>query len=97
MTDIKTSSQFDNAAKEFEEIIKKYSLTEEEVLKGYALFKQGKFGDNTKPNPGSTFGLFTNKEQKKWEAYKGEAGTAPEKAQEDYVKHVEDMQKKYGS
>ncbi|CAI2185238.1 4299_t:CDS:2, partial [Funneliformis geosporum] len=46
--------EFDVAAKEFEELVKKYSLSNEEKLEGYALFKQGSVGDNTKAAPGTS-------------------------------------------
>ncbi|CAI2170574.1 7754_t:CDS:2 [Funneliformis geosporum] len=48
MSEINKSPEFDVAAKEFEELVKKYSLSNEEKLEGYALFKQGSVGDNTK-------------------------------------------------
>ncbi|RIA93367.1 acyl-CoA-binding protein [Glomus cerebriforme] len=94
MSDIKRSPEFDAAAKDFEEIVKQHSPTNEEKLEGYALFKQGSSGDNTKPAPGF---LTSPSEKAKWNAYDAKKGISPEEAQAQYVAYVAKVKAKYES
>ncbi|CAB4376133.1 acyl-CoA-binding protein [Rhizophagus irregularis] len=93
MTDINRSAEFDAAAKEFEEVVKNHNPSDEDKLEGYALFKQGSFGDNTKPEPG----FFARTDKAKWNAYNTKKGITPEDAQKQYVDFVAKMKEKYGS
>ncbi|GBC08918.1 hypothetical protein RclHR1_08490012 [Rhizophagus clarus] len=93
MAEITKSPEFETAAKDFEEVVKNHSPTDEEKLEGYALFKQGSFGDNTKPEPG----FFARTEKAKWTAYNAKKGITPEDAQSQYVAFVAKMKEKYGS
>jgi len=93
MSDIKLSPEFEAAAKDFEEIVKNHSPTNEEKLEGYALFKQGSFGDNTKPEPS----MFYQTDKAKWKAYEAKKGITPEDAQAQYVTYVATVKAKYES
>ncbi|CAG8508553.1 5548_t:CDS:2 [Funneliformis mosseae] len=95
MSDIKKSPEFDVAAKEFEELVKKYSLPNEEKLEGYALFKQGSVGDNTKAAPGFLSAM-SDKAKSCYINYTGnKSGTSPEDAQAQYIAYVAKLKKQY--
>ena len=77
---------------EFEESSKKiHSLksrpSNDELLKLYSLYKQGKFGDNNEKKPG----MLDIKGRKKHEAWSNLKGMDSTKAKEEYIKLVDQL------
>ena len=77
---------------EFEESSKKvHSLksrpSNDDLLKLYSLYKQGKFGDNNEKKPG----MFDIKGRKKHEAWSNLKGMEPTKAKKEYIELVKDL------
>jgi acyl-CoA-binding protein len=63
-----------------------------DMLRLYALFKQGSAGDASGDRPGA----FDFVNRAKYDAWAKLKGTASDKAKEDYVKLVERLKKTYG-
>ncbi|XP_025094826.1 acyl-CoA-binding protein-like [Pomacea canaliculata] len=80
---------FQKAAEEVKNL--KQKPTDDEMLKVYALFKQGTVGDCNTDRPG----LLDLKGKAKWDAWNAKKGTAQGQAKEDYVKLVEELKAKY--
>lgn len=85
---------FDKAAED----IRKYGkdLSNDELLKLYSLFKQGKIGDCNKEAPG----MLDVKEKYKYDAWMALKGKDQNEAKREYVEFVkkflpEDVQKEY--
>ncbi|PVD30841.1 hypothetical protein C0Q70_10116 [Pomacea canaliculata] len=83
------SKAFQKAAEEVKNL--KQKPTDDEMLKVYALFKQGTVGDCNTDRPG----LLDLKGKAKWDAWNAKKGTAQGQAKEDYVKLVEELKAKY--
>jgi len=64
----------------------------EDMLRLYALYKQGSAGDATGDRPGA----FDMINRAKYDAWAKLKGTASDKAKQDYVKLVERLKKTYG-
>jgi acyl-CoA-binding protein len=64
----------------------------EDMLRLYALYKQGSAGDVTGDRPGA-FDMINRAKYDAWAKLKGTAG---DKAKQDYVKLVERLKKSYG-
>lgn len=64
----------------------------EDMLRLYALYKQGSAGDASGERPGA----FDMINRAKYDAWARLKGTASDKAKQDYVKLVERLQKSYG-
>ena len=64
----------------------------EDMLRLYALYKQGSAGDV----PGDRPGAFDMINRAKYDAWAKLKGTAGDKAKQDYVKLVERLKKSYG-
>jgi diazepam-binding inhibitor (GABA receptor modulating acyl-CoA-binding protein) len=64
----------------------------EDMLRLYALYKQGSAGDVTGDRPGA-FDMINRAKYDAWAKLKGTAG---DKAKQDYVKLVERLKKTYG-
>ena len=60
------------------------SLTEEEILDLYGLYKQATIGDNTNPQPG----MFDFRGNRKWNAWNERRGIKMNVAKELYAKRV---------
>ncbi|CAL2029919.1 CBN-ACBP-1 protein [Caenorhabditis brenneri] len=82
---------FDDAAAKVKTL--KTSPSNDELLKLYALFKQGTVGDNTTDKPG----MFDLKGKAKWSAWDEQKGTSKDAAQAAYVALVEELIAKYGA
>ena len=65
---------------------------DEDMLRLYALYKQGTEGDVKGDRPGA----FALKDRAKYDAWARLKGTDGAKARELYVKHVERLKKTYG-
>ncbi|MEZ4317654.1 MAG: acyl-CoA-binding protein [Myxococcota bacterium] len=70
----------------------KKSPGNDELLKLYALYKQGSAGDVSGSRPGA----FNFKERAKYDAWAGVKGTSKEDAQAKYVALVDDLAKRLG-
>ncbi|MBM4315875.1 MAG: acyl-CoA-binding protein [Deltaproteobacteria bacterium] len=84
-----TQEQFENAAKEIQQITKRPS--NDELLHLYALFKQATEGDVT----GSRPGIFDLKGCAKFDAWAKMKGKSKDGCQKEYVNLVETLKKKY--
>jgi len=93
--ELPVSDEFNAAAKDFADVTKNHSLSSEEQLGGYALYKQAKFGDNTSKQPG--WAAIGSKDKAKWDAYEAKKGIKPEEAQTQYIAYVAEIKKKYES
>ncbi|RKO89988.1 acyl-CoA-binding protein [Blyttiomyces helicus] len=67
-----------------------YKPSNDELLKLYALFKQGIVGDNETARPG----MFDLQGKAKWDAWTAVKGTAKEAAQAQYIELVESLKAK---
>jgi diazepam-binding inhibitor (GABA receptor modulating acyl-CoA-binding protein) len=85
-----TDKKFEAAAKEVQKF--KQRPDDEDLLRLYALFKQGTEGDVTGERPGA----FAMKDRAKYDAWARVKGTDSAKAREQYVKLVERLKKAYG-
>ena len=63
----------------------------DELLKLYALYKQGTVGDCTKSEPS----MFNIKEKQKWNAWKSVSGLSQDDAKINYIKLVKLLIEKY--
>jgi acyl-CoA-binding protein len=88
MADIK--KKFEAASQDIKKLSKRPD--DEDMLRLYALYKQGTDGDVTGERPGS----FAFVERAKYDAWAKLKGTDATKAQESYVKLVERLKKTYG-
>lgn len=88
MADLK--AKFEAAAAEVKQL--KAKPEDAEMLKVYALFKQGMVGDVNTARPGMLD--FTGKA--KWDAWEKEKGKTQDAAMEEYITLVEELKKKYG-
>jgi len=82
--------KFDAAAKDVRKLSKRPD--DEDMLRLYALYKQGTEGDVTGDRPGA----FSFADRAKYDAWAKLKGTDAAKAQESYVKLVERLKKTYG-
>jgi diazepam-binding inhibitor (GABA receptor modulator, acyl-CoA-binding protein) len=82
--------KFEAAAKDVQQFTKRPD--DEDLLRLYALYKQGTEGDVAGERPG-TFAL---KDRAKYDAWARVKGTDSTKAREQYVKLVERLKKAYG-
>lgn len=71
----------------------KKTPSNEELLLIYALYKQGKFGDNNTTQPG----FLDFKGAKKWEAWNNLKGKPQNEAKQSYVSLAMELFKKYGN
>jgi acyl-CoA-binding protein len=85
-----TDKKFEAAAKDIQKLTKRPD--DEDMLRLYALYKQGTEGDVTGERP-SAFAL---KDRAKYDAWARVKGTDSAKAREQYVKLVERLKKTYG-
>lgn len=81
--------QFEAASKEVKNLTKRPS--NEELLKLYALYKQGSDGDVHGPKPG----MFDIKGGAKYRAWEKLKGTGSEDAQQQYIDLVQELLGKY--
>jgi len=81
--------KFEAATKKVKNLTKRPS--NEELLKLYALYKQGSEGDVSGPKPG----MFDIKGQAKYKAWQKVKGTSQEDAQNKYLALVDTMLEKY--
>ena len=88
MPDLK--QQFETASVEVKELKKRPDS--EDMLKLYALYKQGAVGDVTGERPGA----FSVVDRAKYDAWARLKGTDSQKAMEQYVALVERLKKVYG-
>ena len=88
MADIK--KKFEAASQDIKKLTKRPD--DEDMLRLYALYKQGTDGDVTGDRPGS----FAFVERAKYDAWAKLKGTEATKAQESYIKLVERLKKTYG-
>ena len=86
---IKLKKNFKKAQEDVKQLTKR--PTDEELLELYALFKQGKNGDNssTKPN------FWNIKACRKWESWNSKKGLSKEAAMSTYIKHVKKLESSY--
>lgn len=82
--------KFAAAAKDIHKLAKRPD--DEDMLRLYALYKQGTEGDVTGERPGA----FALKDRAKYDAWARIKGTDATKAREQYVKLVERLKKTYG-
>ena len=85
-----TDKNFEAAAKDIQKLTKRPD--DEDMLRLYALYKQGTEGDVKGDRPGA----FALKDRAKYDAWARLKGTDGAKARELYVKHVERLKKTYG-
>ena len=83
-------AKFEAAAEEVQNLPERPS--NEELLKLYALYKQGSTGDVTGKRPG----MLDLKGRAKYDAWDSVKGTSTEDAKQQYVDLVESLKKKYG-
>ncbi|CAG8664276.1 10677_t:CDS:2, partial [Scutellospora calospora] len=83
--------EFDRAAEEFATLVQNGSVTDEDKLKAYGLFKQSKNGDNNTAEPG----IFRPTESAKWKAWTANKGISQEAAQAQYIALIEEYKGKY--
>ncbi|KXZ50643.1 hypothetical protein GPECTOR_15g327 [Gonium pectorale] len=83
---------FDQAAKEATENLPD-TLSNDEKLELYALFKQANEGDCTTAQPG----FFDPKGKAKWNAWNGKKGMPKEEAMTQYIAYVAALKKKHGT
>jgi acyl-CoA-binding protein len=88
MADI--DKKFEAAAKDIQTLSKRPD--DEDMLRLYALYKQGTEGDVTGDRPG----MLAVKDRAKYDAWARVKGTDSAKAREQYVKLVERLKKTYG-
>jgi diazepam-binding inhibitor (GABA receptor modulating acyl-CoA-binding protein) len=88
MTDV--DKKFAAAAKDVQQFTRRPD--DEDLLRLYALYKQGTEGDVKGDRPGA----FSLKERAKYDAWARVKGTDAAKAREQYVKLVERLKKVYG-
>ena len=81
---------FEAAAEEVKNL--KSSPNNDELLKLYALFKQGSIGDCNTSRPG----MLDLKGKAKWDAWNGLKGKGQDDAKNEYVSLVEELKGKYG-
>jgi diazepam-binding inhibitor (GABA receptor modulator, acyl-CoA-binding protein) len=81
--------QFEQAAARSKEMTRR--PTNEELLKLYALYKQGTEGDVNTDRPGG----FDFKGIAKWDSWEELKGTSKEKAKEDYIAFVNKLLQQY--
>jgi acyl-CoA-binding protein len=82
--------KFDAAAQDIRKLTKRPD--DEDMLRLYALYKQGTEGDVTGDRPGA----FSFADRAKYDAWAKLKGTDAAKARESYVKLVERLKKTYG-
>jgi acyl-CoA-binding protein len=85
-----TDKKFDAAAADVQKFTKRPD--DEDMLRIYALYKQGTEGDVKGERPGA----FALKDRAKYDAWARVKGTDQAKAREQYVKLVERLKKTYG-
>ena len=85
-----TDKKFEAASREVQKLTRRPD--DEDMLRLYALYKQGTEGDVTGERPGA----FALKDRAKFDAWARVKGTDPAKAREQYVKLVERLRKSYG-
>ncbi|KAF0357320.1 acyl-CoA-binding protein [Gigaspora margarita] len=83
---------FNQAAKDFENIVKAGKSTNDEQLAAYGLFKQSTKGDNTASAPSA---LFSPKDKAKWDAWTSRKGLSQEEAQSQYIELIATYKEKY--
>ncbi|GFR46718.1 hypothetical protein Agub_g8341 [Astrephomene gubernaculifera] len=83
---------FDAAAKEATEKLPD-SVTNDEKLELYALFKQANEGDCSTSQPG----IFDPKGRAKWNAWNKKKGMSKEEAMQKYVEFVASLKAKHGT
>lgn len=69
------------------------TMTNEELLEVYGLFKQGSIGDVNVPRPG----MFDFKGKQKWDGWDAKKGTSQDEAKEAYIVFAEKMLAKHGT
>jgi len=84
------ADEFENAAKKVKSLTK--SPGNDELLKLYALYKQGTDGDVS----GSRPGMFDLKGRAKYDAWAGAKGKTKDAARAEYIALVDGLVKKYG-
>lgn len=87
MSDLDT--QFETAAEEVQDLTERPS--NDELLKLYALYKQGSVGDVTGKRPG----MLDLKGRAKYDAWAEVKGTSPKDAKQQYVDLVAQLKEKY--
>lgn len=85
-----TGQEFEQASVDVKQLTKKPS--NEQLLKLYALYKQGSVGDNTTKKPGLTDLVG----KAKWNAWNELKGTPPADAQAKYIALVEELKTTLG-
>ena len=85
-----TDKKFEAAANDIKQLTKRPD--DEDMLRLYALYKQGSDGDVQGERPGA----FSFVDRAKYDAWAKLKGTDSTKAREDYVKLVERLKKTYG-
>lgn len=85
-----TDKQFETAANDIKKLTKRPD--DEDMLRLYALYKQGSEGDVQGERPGA----FSFVDRAKYDAWTKLKGTDQAKARENYVKLVERLKKAYG-
>ena len=85
-----TDKKFEAAANDIKQLTKRPD--DEDMLRLYALYKQGSDGDVQGERPGA----FSFVDRAKYDAWAKLKGTDPAKARENYVKLVERLKKAYG-
>merc|ERR1712131_499706 len=89
LTEKKSMSDFEKAAEEVKNLSKKPN--NDEMLKLYALYKQGTKGDCDTERPG----MFDMTGKAKWDTWNGKKGTSQEDAQTAYIALVGELKAKY--
>lgn len=85
-----SNAAFEKAAADIKGLQSKPS--DEELLKIYALYKQGTIGDVNTERPG----MLDFKGKAKWDAWDNLKGTDKQTAQSNYINLVEELKKKHG-
>ncbi len=88
MADLK--KKFETASQDVKKLTKRPD--DEDMLRLYALYKQGSDGDVSGERPGA----FAFVDRAKYDAWAKLKGTESTKAQESYIKLVERLKKTYG-
>ena len=90
-TDDDVQEDFDVAAEEAKTLPD--SISNEDKLALYGLFKQGTIGDVNTNKPG----IFDPKGRAKWDAWEKNKGMSSEDAMKAYIELVQQLKVKYGS
>ena len=88
---VSDNAAFNRAAEQVRSL--KTKPTDTQLLKLYALFKQGTVGDVNTERPS----FLDFKGKAKWDTWSEQKGKSKEAAQKEYIEYVEELQKNYSN